>query len=153
MPQNTGTSLARVVHKVGVVTELRPHVLLAEDDPQLRGLLEDELRRGGFPVTAAADGGVATELLELGELADGELHAVILDVNMPEASGIEIVAWLRSDARRIPVVIMSSVTEGLEEAGRAYGAVVLSKPFSIAQLETAVVEARVLALSRTMIAR
>lgn len=119
-----------------------PHVLVAEDDADMRGLLATELERAGYRVTTVADGGEAAEILELSELADTELHGVVLDIRMPEATGVELLRWLRGEARRIPVVLISGCIEGVEAVGATNDAVVLAKPFSRAALASAIEESR-----------
>ena len=120
----------------------RPHLLVAEDDPDLRDVLAEELTQAGFRVTTAPDGGAAAELLELQGLSDDDLHAVVFDVRMPESTGVELLRWLRGDERRIPVVLISGFTDDLGVYARELGAVLLPKPFSSASLVAAIDEAR-----------
>ncbi len=120
----------------------QPHVLVAEDDADMRTLLATELERAGYRVTAVVHGGEAAELLELWGLADGDLHAVVLDIRMPEATGTELLRWLRQDSRRIPVVLISGCIDGVEVFGATNDAVVLAKPFSRAALASAIEESR-----------
>lgn len=119
-----------------------PHLLVAEDDPDLRSTLESELQRVGYRVTTVEDGGAAAELLELHGLSDEDLHAVVLDVRMPETSGVELLRWLRDDRRRIPVVLISGCIDGLGPLAREMNAVLLAKPFSCAALVAAIDVAR-----------
>lgn len=120
----------------------RPHVLVAEDDPVLREVLDEELSRVGFRVTTASDGGAAAEVLELQGLSDQDLYAVVFDVRMPESSGVDLLRWLRSDERTIPVVLISGCIDGLESVARGMGATLLAKPFSCDDLVAAIDEAR-----------
>lgn len=108
----------------------------------MRSLLESELARAGYRVTAAADGREAAELLELQGLADDDLHGVVLDVRMPENDGVELLRWLRADGRRIPVVLISGCTDGLEPLASSLGAVVLGKPFTRSALVAAIEASR-----------
>lgn len=124
------------------MAEAIPHLLVAEDDAEFRQVLADELVRCGYRVTTADHGGAAAELLELVGLADAELHALVLDVRMPEASGLELLRWLRDDAREIPVVLMSGCIAGLVPVADDLRAVVLPKPFSCAELVRAIEGAR-----------
>ena len=120
----------------------RPHLLVAEDDDAMRATLESELSRAGFRVTVAACGREAAELLELHELADGELHALVFDVRMPESGGIELLRWLREDGRKLPVVLISGCIDGLESLAESLGAVLLAKPFSRSALTEAIAASR-----------
>jgi CheY-like chemotaxis protein len=115
-----------------------PHgVLVAEDEPTLRNVLELALRGAGFRVWSAPDGQAA---LELCRRHKGEIDVVVSDVRMPRLDGPGLLATLRSED---PCVLLLFVTgdagaydpEGLLAAG-ADG--VVSKPFRVADLVEAV---------------
>jgi len=104
-------------------------VFLAEDDHELRRLLDDVLRRAGFAVRAVADG---AELLELIAASDAPTpDAFVMDVRMPRRSGVDVLRALRARAHRQPVILMSGFAEPelKEEAARRGAAIVLDKPF------------------------
>lgn len=79
-----------------------PRVLLVEDDDETRVFLSSELGRG-FEVLPAADGETALRL------ADERPDAVLLDLNLPGMSGIEVCRLLRRNplTRSAPVIAMS----------------------------------------------
>ena len=120
-----------------------PHILLVEDDPEMRRMLATLLRRDGYGVSEAADGGEALEWLGSGVL-DGEptrIPALIVsDVRLPTFSGLDILAGARLWPRRIPVILITGFgDEGLHAQARELGAVcVLDKPFPISSLRSAV---------------
>jgi signal transduction histidine kinase/DNA-binding response OmpR family regulator len=80
------------------------NVLVADDDPDMRRLLEKELGSAGFRVKTARDG---AETLEA--LTRERPSAVVLDLLMPEPDGFEVLYRMRDDAamRSIPVVVLT----------------------------------------------
>ena len=112
------------------------HVLLAEDDRELRRMLAGELRKDGFVVK---ESGTGFELLE--HLGDSTLRAqpidlIVTDVRMPGVSGLTVVDGLRSGTRSggwaTPIILITAFAdaETHAEASRL-GAVLLSKPFDV----------------------
>jgi two-component system, OmpR family, response regulator MtrA len=110
-----------------------PHVLLAEDDEDVRGLAELVLRREGFNVTAVADGQAA-----LDAAAERTPEVAVLDVSMPRVDGLEGARRLRErpETSAIPIMLLTArVTDADRERGREAGAdAQLDKPFSPAVL-------------------
>ena len=68
-------------------------VLVAEDDPGLRSVLERGLREHGYVVDAVADGAEA-----LAYLRSYHYEVAVLDWRMPKTSGIEVIAAMRTGA-------------------------------------------------------
>lgn len=84
---------------------MRYHVLIADDEPSVLSVLRLFFGRSGFQVTAAHDG------LEAIELAEQELpDAIILDLQMPRMSGIDVVRQLRTNPRftTTPIVAITA---------------------------------------------
>ena len=81
------------------------HLLVAEDEPLTARFLIGSLEAGGFEVTHAATGAEAIDLL-----ATRRFDAAVLDVNMPEADGYDVLAQLRHDPlnRETPVLMLSA---------------------------------------------
>jgi signal transduction histidine kinase/ActR/RegA family two-component response regulator len=100
----------------------RPHILLAEDDADMRESLGGLLRDQGFEVTEAADGAQALALLE------GGLRPRILlaDQNMPGLSGVALGRLVRERCAAVTVVLMS----GNVAAPDLDGDWVIQKPFA-----------------------
>jgi DNA-binding response OmpR family regulator len=109
------------------------HVLLAEDDEDVRALAELVLRREGYEVTAVSDGQAA-----LDAAADRTPSVAVLDVSMPRMDGLETARRLRERAemRDVPIMLLTArVTEADRERGREAGVdAQLDKPFSPAVL-------------------
>ena len=116
-----------------VTTDASRVVLLVEDDPDVRGLVEFRLKREGFEVRIAADGEQALALME-GEPPD----LVIMDVMIPYRSGYEVLAEFRKNPvwSQVPVIMLTGrgreedVSRGLSAGANDY----LTKPFRPAEL-------------------
>lgn len=112
-------------------------ILVVEDTPELRALLEARLGRSGHRVLSAASGEEALTLLA----EKGPPDVAILDVMMPGMTGLELHARLREDLAyaTIPVIFLSARIQPDDiSAGRALGAVYLTKPVVISALMTAI---------------
>jgi DNA-binding response OmpR family regulator len=109
------------------------HVLLAEDDEDVRALAELVLRREGYEVTAVSDGQAA-----LDAAAQRTPSVAVLDVSMPRLDGLETARRLREreETREVPIMLLTArVTEADRERGREAGVdAQLDKPFSPAVL-------------------
>src|SRR5215217_7315032 len=96
-----------------------PKVLIVEDDPAVRDVVEYALAREGMETETAASGEAATELL----YSDAHFDLVILDVMLPDTDGVTLCRELRSAdsaLRDVPVIMVTarddetSVVVGLE---------------------------------------
>lgn len=107
-----------------------PHVLIVDDDREIRDLLARFVEKHGFRVTAARDG---RELRRL--FPDGRFDLVVLDIMMPGENGLDLCRWLRSISR-VPVIMLTAMGEetdrivGLELGADDY----LAKPFNPREL-------------------
>ena len=81
----------------------RRSLIVIDDDPEHRLMLEDLFRDRGYEVTTAADG---EEGLRLSDLRRPDL--IILDVLLPGMSGIDVLAALKRQHPRLPVIVMSA---------------------------------------------
>ena len=106
------------------------HVLVVDDDARLRELLRRYLTEHGFRVTAAAD----TREARL-RLADLAFDLIVLDVMLPEESGLELTHDLRRSSQ-VPILLLTAMGEvddrirGLESGADDY----LAKPFEPREL-------------------
>ena len=102
------------------------HILIAEDDPDTRELMEMVLRRAGFRVTSTGD---PYEVLEL--LAADSVDALLLDYWMPKLNGLEVCRLIRSTNHDVVIVFCSgSVADSDKQAAFAAGAQgFIGKPF------------------------
>jgi CheY-like chemotaxis protein len=113
-------------------------ILSADDDPDIRRLIERVLVGAGHRVILAPDGQAA---LDVAFDDDLDLDLVILDIEMPRMRGIDACRKLRDNPRtaHLPVIIASgSLRAPHIDAGAAGATACLNKPFSPAQLRDAV---------------
>ena len=113
-----------------MTTTTTEHLLVVDDDPQLRELLARYLGEQGFRVSTVADGAAMDTLL-----ARERPDLVILDLMLPGEDGLSIARRLRSQGR-VPIIILSARGEdvdrivGLEVGADDY----LPKPFNPREL-------------------
>ncbi|HET7296809.1 MAG TPA: response regulator [Gemmatimonadales bacterium] len=112
----------------------RRHLLVVDDEPHIGLLLRPHLERLGYAVS------LARTLREArGVLADAAapLDAMLLDLHLPDGSGLELLRELRARpaTRRFPVIVLTAEGEErvLNEA-EELGAGLLTKPFSPTKL-------------------
>jgi CheY-like chemotaxis protein len=112
--------------------ESLPRVLAIDDDPDFRDGLADVLDDLGYPVTSAASGREALDVLRTEPLPD----VILLDLRMPDMDGRTFREAQRLDSALsgIPCVVVSGSGEVEEEARSLGAAAVLAKPFRIQTL-------------------
>jgi DNA-binding response OmpR family regulator len=105
-------------------------VLVVDDDPNIRSLLQQELSEAGYRVRLAEDGRQALSLIR--EETPG---LVILDVMMPEMNGFDVAAVLKNDPATmdIPIIILS-IVEDKERGFRLGVDRYLTKPINTTSL-------------------
>jgi putative two-component system response regulator len=112
-------------------------ILVADDQPANRELLDELLSSEGFNVLTAADGAAALEHLNL-----VNVDLVLLDVMMPELSGFEVCAKIKAnpDTYLIPVVLVTALSDKQDriEGIRAGADDFLSRPVDRTELLTRV---------------
>ena len=107
------------------------HVLLIEDDPRIREIVERGLGARGFVVSSAPDGEAGLELA--GKL---DVDLVLLDLLLPGKSGLKVLEELRSMRPRLPVIAVTALDDqgskvgGLDAGADDY----VTKPFSVEEL-------------------
>src|SRR6267154_2719919 len=109
---------------------VQPHILVVDDDPQIRELLEDYLAENQLRVSVAATGAQMSQIL-----ADQAIDLVVLDLRLAGEDGMMIARTLRTESA-IPIVMLTGVRDeadrvmGLELGADDY----LTKPFSPREL-------------------
>lgn len=109
-------------------------ILIVEGEPDLSATLEYALPREGFTTRTAGDGCTA-----LGMLAESPVpDLVLLDMSLPDISGIEVCRLLRADdrTRSLPIVMTSARAEDVARAAAFEAGVddFVVKPFSLREL-------------------
>ena len=108
----------------------QPHILVIDDDREIRDLLARFLERNRFRVTTAREGREARRAW-----AGGHYQLVVLDLMLPGESGLDLARWLRS-LSNVPIVMLTAMGEetdriiGLELGADDY----LAKPFNPREL-------------------
>lgn len=108
-------------------------LLIIEDDPDIRELLRYNLSREGFDISQAENG-----IEGLNQARKDAYDLIILDLMLPQLSGIEVCKQLRESAstKQIPIIMLTAKGE---ESDVVYGLGVgaddyMSKPFSLKEL-------------------
>lgn len=115
-----------------------PRILVVEDDPNVRGLLQTLLTAEGYDVVVASDG-----VAGLVQAATSKPALVMLDVMMPDLGGIRVLQELRNDPelRDIDVLVVTGKAEAVpglrDELGEDN---VFLKPFGVEDLLNRVAE-------------
>ena len=110
--------------------EAQDHILIVDDDAEIRSLLGDYLRKNGYKASVAADGKAMWTAL-----ARGKVDLVVLDLMLPGEDGLTLCRRLRADSDT-PVIMLTARGEetdrivGLEMGADDY----LAKPFSPREL-------------------
>src|ERR1700712_3707066 len=107
-----------------------PHILIVDDDREIRELLASFLEKQRIRITAVRDGREARKAW-----LNGHYHLVVLDLMLPGESGLDLARWLRGQGE-IPIVMLTAMGEetdriiGLELGADDY----VPKPFNPREL-------------------
>ncbi len=115
-------------------------IVIADDDPDCRELLEHALRGPENEVVMATDGAELLSLLT----EDGPFDLVIADLHMPRIDGDHVLEMALSDVAHTPVLIVTgrkpSTLPGALALAELDHAKILRKPFAISELRAAINE-------------
>jgi len=108
-------------------------ILVVDDEPDITDIVSYNLRKEGFDVSISSDGADALETIRR-----NKFDLLILDLMLPEISGIDLCKILRADPQTssLPIIMLTAKTEeidkvlGLESGADDY----ITKPFSIREL-------------------
>jgi two-component system OmpR family response regulator len=110
--------------------ETMPHILVVDDDREIRDLLGRFLERQRFRVTTAREGKEARRAF-----LNGHYQLIVLDLMLPGESGLELARWFRAEAN-VPIIMLTAMSEetdriiGLELGADDY----VTKPFNPREL-------------------
>ena len=111
------------------VTEISAVVAVVDDDKRVRLALERALNAEGYEVVSGADGFDALRIVKKADI-------LVLDITMPNLSGIEVCRHLRSQGSELPILLLTARQEtehrvvGLDAGADDY----LAKPFALDEL-------------------
>lgn len=112
------------------MTNSADHILVVDDDPEIRHLLKQYLEKNGYQVTTVGDGGGMWMALDR-----SRIDLIVLDLMLPGTDGLELCRGLRARSK-IPVIMLTARGDemdrvlGLEMGADDY----LAKPFSAREL-------------------
>jgi len=81
-------------------------ILLADDDVNLRRVLEFQLTEAGYKISTAQDGAAAFEIF-----MNGDFDCVVTDLRMPKMSGLELLGKIKNENAEMPVVVITAFGE------------------------------------------
>jgi len=115
-------------------------IVIIEDEPDTAEMYAEMMRISGYEVVKYYGG-----LSAVAHLADQDPEAVILDLMMPDLSGLEVLNYIKEkpDLSDLPVIIVSAKTmpEDVEKGLKAGAVAYLTKPVSFADLKVAIDDA------------
>ncbi|WP_054024661.1 response regulator transcription factor [Bacillus sp. FJAT-28004] len=110
---------------------MKERILVVEDESGISRILQLELEHEGYTVGTAADGRTGYEMA-----STGEWELVLLDVMLPEMSGIEVLRLLRQAGNPVPIILLTArdtvpdKVSGFEHGANDY----VTKPFAMEEL-------------------
>ncbi len=108
-------------------------ILVADDEMSIRLLYSEELKEEGYDVITAANGKEALEIV-----SQTPLDLVILDIKMPEMSGIEVLRQIKEKYPQLPVLLSSAYSEYKQDFGTWASEEYLVKSSDLEDLKAAV---------------
>jgi CheY-like chemotaxis protein len=115
-------------------------ILIADDEESMRMLVARAIGMDGHTTVIAQDGAEALEILTR---EDGAFDLLLSDIQMPIMDGIALALSAARDFPRLTILLMTGFAEQRERASNlnAIAHDVISKPFSVADIRTAVADA------------
>lgn len=112
-------------------------ILVAEDDAAFRRVLTYQLIKAGYEVMIAHDGREALDWLYHPQQKP---DVVLLDLLMPQHSGLDVLRAIRALPYDLPVILMSQAERAIAREGvdQAAPDLFLAKPFAVSQLLAAI---------------
>ena len=117
-----------------------PRVLIADDEESMRNLMARAIGMDGHDTVTAQDGAEALEIL-ISE--QGAFDLLLTDIQMPVMDGIALALSAARDFPDLTILLMTGFAEQRERASNLNAIVhdVITKPFSVADIRTAVADA------------
>jgi CheY-like chemotaxis protein len=117
-----------------------PRVLIADDEDSMRTLVARAIAMDGHETVTAQDGAEALEILVR---EDGAFDLLLTDIQMPVMDGIALALSAARDFPELTILLMTGFADQRERASNLSALVhdVVTKPFSVADIRTAVADA------------
>jgi CheY-like chemotaxis protein len=117
-----------------------PHILIADDEEAVRGLVARALQMDGHSTVVAQDGAEALEILTR---EAGAFDLLLTDIKMPLMDGIALALATARDFPRLTILLMTGFADQRERASGLNAIIhdVITKPFSVADIRNAVTQA------------
>jgi two-component system cell cycle response regulator CpdR len=117
-----------------------PRVLIADDEDSMRSLVARAIAMDGHDTVTAQDGAEALEILIR---EGGAFDLLLTDIQMPIMDGIALALSAARDFPRLTILLMTGFADQRERASNlnAIAHDVITKPFSVADIRTAVADA------------
>jgi two-component system, cell cycle response regulator CpdR len=117
-----------------------PRVLIADDEASMRALVARAISMDGHETVTAQDGAEALEILTR---EDGAFDLLLTDIQMPIMDGIALALATARDFPGLTILLMTGFADQRERASNLNALVhdVITKPFSVADIRTAVADA------------
>lgn len=115
----------------------RGHIFILEDDVSLMNALKRILKKAGYEVEVASRANDFLELLQTWDWSDPAMKScAILDVNLPELSGIDVQQQMTKFVNHLPVIFISGVADrqAIIDAWRNGAVDFLLKPFEVSEI-------------------
>lgn len=118
-------------NRLDYMTSSLARILVAEDELSLNDLLQDALRMNGYETISAKHGLEALRLIR-----EKKPDLVILDINMPQIDGFEVIKKIRKENNNVPVIVLTARDQKDDKAiGFGVGADdFVTKPFGLEEL-------------------
>ena len=115
-------------------------ILIADDEDSMRQLVARAIAMDGHETVTAQDGAEALEILTR---ADGGFDLLLTDIQMPVMDGIALALSAARDFPDLTILLMTGFADQRERASNLNALVhdVVTKPFSVADIRTAVADA------------
>jgi two-component system, cell cycle response regulator CpdR len=115
-------------------------ILIADDEESMRQLVARAIAMDGHETVTAQDGAEALEILVRG---NGQFDLLLTDIKMPVMDGIALALAAARDFPRLTILLMTGFADQRERASNLNAIVhdVITKPFAVADIRTAVADA------------
>jgi nitrogen regulation protein NR(I) len=115
-----------------------PHVLIVDDELNIRRVLAAMMNREGYDVSTAADGEQALAVLQ-----GTPVHVVVTDLVMPKLGGMELLRRVTSEFPDVPVIVITAhgTVDSAVQALKAGAFDYITKPFEQAELAKVIAKA------------